>query len=326
MKMKRIIICAFCFLGVLASNAQNVNVEINSGIYSQSIKSNIERNASALLSEVNRAHRAGRPLNFHTMAITTDAQKSLAMLWEAVPFYCEDSEIVESVMTLPRGGYQIRNIPLELTPSDVSYSDDTYQEAVIDFDKNGRIESFYFSASNNLYKQVLREGEQIGDFRRRQMILDYVEHLRTAYNQKDIDFLEQVYSDAALIITGRVIKISPNDFNPFPQEKVIKVTQSKREYLNRLKGVFARTRYIYVKFDDIEIIRHPNKTDFYGVSLRQAYRSDTYSDDGYLFLLWDFTDENHPQIYVRVWEDLHHFINDTQKFDIRDLDKALTDM
>lgn len=323
--MKRIIICAFCFLGVLASNAQNVNVEINSGIYSQSIKSNIERNASALLSEVNRAHRAGRPLNFHTMAITTDAQKSLAMLWEAVPFYCEDSEIVESVMTLPRGGYQIRNIPLELTPSDVSYSDDTYQEAVIDFDRNGRIESFYFSISNNLYKQVLREGEQIGDFHRRQMILDYVEHFRTAYNQKDIDFLEQVFSNDALIITGKVIKIKPNDFNPVSQNKVTKLIQSKRQYLDRLKGVFASNRYIYVKFDDIEIYRHPTKTktDYYGVSLRQAYRSqrydnDRYDDDGYLFLLWDFTDENQPQIHVRVWEDVNNFIG-KKKFSIQDL-------
>ena len=321
--MKRIIICISFFLGITISNAQNVNVEINSGIYSQSIKSSIERNASALLSEINRAHRAGRPLNFHTMSIEEAAQSTLAMLWSAAPFYCEDSEIIESVMTLPGGGYQIRNIPLELTPSSVSDSDDTYQEAVIDFDRNGRIESFYFAISKHLYKNILRDGNVVGDFRRRQMILDYVEHFRTAYNQKDIDFLEQVFSNDALIITGKVIKTKPNDFNPIPQDKVIKVTQSKRQYLDRLGVVFRNNRLINVKFDDIEISQHPMKTDFYGVSLRQSYSSDTYNDDGYLFLLWDFTDENHPQIHVRVWEDLNHFIN-KGKYSIMDLD--LTDM
>lgn len=324
--MKRIIVCTFCFLGFITSNAQTVGVKINYGIDSQTLQNSIEKNISALLSEINQAHKAVRPLDFHGIDISTEAQKSLSMHWQEIPFYCMDSEIVESVMTLSRGeGYQIRNIPLELTPSKL-YSGDTYQEAVINFDKNGRIQSFCFPLSNNLYKQVLLEGNHVGDFLCREMILNWVEYFQTAYNQKDIDFLEKVFSNDALIITGKVIEVKPNDFCPFPQHKVIKVTQSKREYLDRLKEVFNKNQYIHVKFDEIEIYHHPNRPAFYGVSLRQGYRSSTYSDDGYLFLLWDFSNEKHPQIHVRVWEDSDHFINSKKKFSIRDLDEALTDM
>ena len=27
-----------------------------------------------------------------------------------------------------------------------------------------------------------------------------------------------------------------------------------------------------------------------------------YSDDGYLFMLWDFRDDSMPQIHVRTWQ------------------------
>ena len=36
--------------------------------------------------------------------------------------------------------------------------------------------------------------------------------------------------------------------------------------------------------------------------LHQLYSSSTYSDDGYLFLLWDFRDEENPKIHVRTWQ------------------------
>ena len=37
-------------------------------------------------------------------------------------------------------------------------------------------------------------------------ILDFLERFRMAYNSKDINFLEKVYSDDALIIVGTVLK------------------------------------------------------------------------------------------------------------------------
>ena len=58
-----------------------------------------------------------------------------------------------------------------------------------------------------------------------------------------------------------------------------------------------------------------------GVSLRQAYRSDLYSDDGYLFLLWDFRNPAMPQIHVRTWQpafpDGHTPLPEDEILDIR---------
>jgi len=137
----------------------------------------------------------------------------------------------------------------------------------------------------------------------RRMILNYVEHLRTSYTTKDIDFLEQLFSEHALIIVGKVIKTAPQKETGYlPPAQVIYNVKSKREYLDRLKAVFNANQTIQVKFSDFHIMRHPTQAGLYGVSLRQGYTSDMYSDDGYLFLLWDFRDETAPQIHVRTWQ------------------------
>ena len=62
------------------------------------------------------------------------------------------------------------------------------------------------------------------------------------------------------------------------------------------------TKYIKVQFDEIEVMRHPVNPNFYGVTLLQGWTSNTYHDEGYLFLLWDFTNEEAPQIHVRTWQ------------------------
>ena len=38
------------------------------------------------------------------------------------------------------------------------------------------------------------------------MILDFTERFRTAYNEHNINFLDAIFSDDALIITGKVIE------------------------------------------------------------------------------------------------------------------------
>lgn len=325
MDVRKIVIIFLCLIAANVSWAQSVNVEINSGIYDAALKQTLEKNASALLTEINRANRSGASsVNFSGIAITPEAQKSISMLWDSSPFYCEDRTIVESVTTRYGGGYQIRNIPLEFTPSAHMPEDETNQEAVIDFNKYGKIEGFNLSIGNNQYKKIVEQGDTLDDYYRRKNILGYVEQFRTAYNQKDIEFLDQVFSDDTLIITGKVIKTKKSDYNIIPQNKVIKVTQSKQEYLNNLKDrVFKYNSFITVNFEDIKIFRHPTRKYFYGVSLFQKYRSQTYNDNGFLFLLWDFRDEDHPQIHVRVWEAPNEFING-KRYELSDID--LTDI
>ena len=298
--MRRLLFAFLLMLSVVPIMADNITFTISDGIDNLSIKSKIEREVSQMLSEINAAQASGRSLNFSVMGVNTRVQQSMAMLWENTPFMCTDEEIVEHCITTG-SGYQVRNIPLLMKPTgEREFNEDEYQEAVISFDKQGEVESFYLSISMNLYMNVIKSNLELTDLRRRQLILDYVEQFRTAYNQKDINFLNQVFSDDALIITGKVIL--QKHAEGFTSQKIQYNKQSKREYLNNLRGVFARNSYIKVTFDDIEVMRHPVNPNFYGVTLLQGWTSGHYHDDGYLFLLWDFTNEKAPQIHVRTWQ------------------------
>lgn len=299
--MKRISILFIMVLSAIQSKANAVSFSISDGIDNATIKSKIENSVSSLLSEVNAAQEAGRALNFSAMGhVDTRMQQSMAMLWENSPFICTDEEIIEHCITTGTG-YQVRNIPLMMKPTgERDFNEDEYQEAVISFDKQGNLESFYLSISMNLYMNVIKSNLELTDLRRRQLILDYVEKFRTAYNQKNINFLNQVFSDDALIITGKVI--TTKHAEGFISQKVQYNKQSKEQYIRNLRGVFARNSYIKVTFDEIEVMRHPVNPNFYGVTLLQGWTSGRYHDDGYLFLLWDFTNEDAPQIHVRTWQ------------------------
>lgn len=299
MKKVLLVITLLASANILA--ADKVTVRISDGIEDNVIKEKMEGVISAILTEANAAHEEKRELKYSALGIPSSVQGALSSLWDNSPFVSMDTEIVERCLTTGTG-YQIRNIPLVLKPvnsTDVS-EDEDYQEAVASFDKQGNLVSFYLSISMNLYMNVVRESKEVTDLRRRQLILDYVEQFRTAYNQKDLDFLEAVFSDDALIITGKVIKRTADGIR-LP-DKIEYKKQTKKEYLSRLAVVFQNNKQIRVTFDEIEVMRHPAHKDFYGVTLHQGYSSDRYHDDGYLFLLWDFRNEDYPQIHVRTWQ------------------------
>jgi hypothetical protein len=56
------------------------------------------------------------------------------------------------------------------------------------------------------------------------------------------------------------------------------------------------------------VVKHGTKPQYYGVTLHQDWKtgnskeSVNYQDEGWLFLLWDFTDRDHPVIHVRTWQ------------------------
>ena len=154
----------------------------------------------------------------------------------------------------------------------------------------------------------------------RRMILNYCEHLRTSYTTKDIDFLRQVFSNQALIIVGNVVR-SADNYSATGIEGDEKVTfslKTKKEYLERLEKVFAANKKIDVKFTDFRIMRHPTMEGIYGVSMKQKYTSDRYSDDGYLFILWDFRNKSMPLIHVRTWQPAASVNGEKEIIGIRD--------
>lgn len=285
---------------VKANAAGDVKFTINDGVASAELKTQMEKHVSSLLSALNAAQRENRDIRYDAASITPEAQQQIDMLWMNVHFFCEESDIVERCLTTSNG-FQVRNIPLVLTPLAGEKIDEDYQEAVINFDKKGTIVSFFFTIGMNMYAKVMQNKSEISDIRRRMEILDYVEHFRTAYNMKDMPFLQQVFSDDALIITGRVVKVEKSEL--FPQgNKVLYKKQTKQQYLSNLANAFKAAKYIKVNFDDIKVVAHPTKQNVYGVTLHQEWNTNRYSDEGVVFMIWDFTNEDQPKIHVRTWQ------------------------
>lgn len=279
-----------------------IEVEIIDGCNNPELKVKIEEKASRFLYEVENAYNENRGLKLNGL-VNPSAEMSIEMLWENVHFKPEDQYIGEILLQGSDGGYQIRNLPLIILPQDSKATED-YKEAVINFDKNGNISSVYFSIDNNTYTKIMEKGVQLDDMAKRLEILDYVERFRTSYNQKDMDFLTQVFSDDALIITGSVVKTKPKNTDgkvlALPQVNYKK--QSKQEYLTNLARIFKNTNYINVNFDDVMIKRHGINTNIYGVRVTQHWKTNKYSDEGYVFMVWDFTNPDSPQIHVRTWQ------------------------
>ena len=305
MKKSLIVFLAFLAFSIQALAYNRVKLVINDGISNPVLKMQMEEAVSAVMTAINRAHAGNtEKLSLPRAYIDSDANSELNKLWANEHFRCVEEEIVERGLTT-RDGYQVRGIPLIVNAAQGN-EELGYQEAVINFDKRGIITSFYYTINPELYSKLRMDQMQdkrfeVTDLADRMMILDYVEHFRTAYNQKDLKFLNQVFSNDALIITGKVIKVQKTEMFP-TGNKVIYSTQTKQQYLENLRRAFQSASYIKVLFDDVTIVQHPIINGVYGVTVHQKWNTNRYSDVGYVFMMWDFRNPDKPQIHVRTWQ------------------------
>jgi hypothetical protein len=209
------------------------------------------------------------------------------------------------LISLSKGGWEVRNIKVLLRRQDVRGN--PYQYLVFSFDKDLKINDVRFALDEQQYAGVIQSGAELEDYRCRQQILQFLEIFRTAYNRKEIDYLKNVYSDDALIIVGRVIEAKPDapklmERSRLNRDRIEFIRQSKQEYITRLQKVFAVNEFIKVGFSEVEVRRHPKFDKIYGVILKQDWRSSSYSDSGWLFLMIDFRDQAAPLIHVRSWQ------------------------
>ena len=230
--------------------------------------------------------------------VTEDAKKRMASLWKTSKFYCRKTEIELPILRLwGEKGYQVRNIPVIFEAGETQ--EDKFQDIVLEFASDGKINDVYIAIPRHT---IIPESiTNVTDTRRRTLILDFVENYRTAYNRMDINYIESLFSNDALIIIGKMVdKSSSSELKP----NVVYTVKSKEQYIIDLKRVFAANVFINVKFDEIKVTQHEDKDYIYGVTMKQQYKSSIYDDDGWLFLVIDFRDEAKPQIWVRTWQPL----------------------
>lgn len=315
--MKKVL---FIFLliccSIVGKGADEVTFELYQGIQGP-LKAKMEEQLSRFLTAINRAESAGSDeINYSGIQFESHetANQTVGMLWNSVHFRTQDDDFYEICLRRRSGGYEVRKIYMDMKPIDDSYQEDLSQEFVVIFDSQGRISDFNIAMEKLQYQAILKEGELLDDLEKREDIIRFCEDFKSAYKKMDIHFMEDIFSDDALIITGRVrehVKSSVIMKNPevnLPKQANVEYTvQTKKEYLDNLRKCFNRQKgqrggYINVEFSDYKVVRHPAKPNYYGVTLKQSWHSKGYHDEGIVFLVWNFTDENHPKIEVRTWQ------------------------
>ena len=304
--MKKFVCTFLMAFTTIAVIAQQSTFRFTDGIYNTTLKTKMEKKVSALLTEINKAAEEGRSLQLSGIT-TTEAATRLEHIWEDFGFVCQSD--AKSICYGLVNGYQARGIQATVTRQPEDCNDPKTRELTISFDKAGNITRIGFALLNN--RLSIPKGEsQVYDTRRRNEILKFVEDFRNYYIEKDITSLRQIYSDDALIITGKVTytRKEEGDFSAKIKKKTTYLVQDKEGYLNNLAALFRNNRYIDVQFEDIMI--SPSNSDampnYYGVNLVQHWKSKNkagkvYEDTGYLFLLWDFNEEP-PVVHVRAWQ------------------------
>ena len=300
MKTIKLILFLMMFPIIGFAQLEQTRLVLTDGI-NGSVKQSIEDNVSWLLQTCNEAVMTGKKPDMDGNSITKEARKAVEEMWKTSPMACPVSQI-EEICIQTSTGYQVRNIPVTMMAANDSVKD---QELVVSLTDQGMIDGVSIAISENKYKEIMSEHESVSDLYRRQVIVDFVENYRTSYNRKDSKYIESVFSDNALIITGKVVKEKPKSdyaLRSLSSEKIVYQKRTKKEYIANLKKVFASNKYLNVIFDEVEVIQHPKLTDIYGVTLKQEWNSDRYRDVGFVFLMIDFQDELHPLIQVRTWQ------------------------
>lgn len=303
--MMRTLLTLLTFLAcvICPTNAQQtIKFSITDGLSNQALKTRIENNVSRFLTEVNRAGTAGEDLQFNDINITSNAVHSLTMLWQNLRFVCEEDVIYEHCNTMVNG-YQVRNIAIRVIPVIEDYDGDLERQLTVSLSREGEITGARMAMDNHVYTNIIKKGDAV-DMARREEILKFVEDFRSHYDEKDIEALDQVFSDDALIITGTVVMKRDNHGDqPKMRPEIVYRTQNKQQYLTRLKQTFRNNKYIKVTFSDPEVVRSKKNPNFFGVTLHQHWKADRYEDDGYVFLLWEFHENDEPPIiHVRTWQ------------------------
>jgi hypothetical protein len=293
----------------MAKHSTEVRLE---GIYG-SKKQVFEKNTKIFLDGINKAYLTNTRPNFPASVATSNVNIRIGDLWASSSFLSARPNIIENLLSTSLGDYEVRNLQIIFEEAQKGYEQ---QDGVLLFDRTGKIIDFKIALGTNSTNTICRDTISVTDLRRRQMIINFVEDFRTSYQLKDIDFLEKVFSDKALIITGKVLEsTSQGELKTMVEYK----RQTKVEYLTNLKDIFARAKMININFDTIRVVRHPKITDIYGVNLKQTWNSESlkggrYRDVGYVFLVIDFAVEEKPKIWVRTWSTKDLFSLDVINF------------
>lgn len=179
------------------------------------------------------------------------------------------------------------------------------EDVVFTINKDNKIDNISFALSKQAVDDIASKGQW--SQATRMAIISFMENYKTAYALKRLDYIESIFSDNALIITGSVVKVDPNPELKSMNNQIVRYNrQSKTQYMRNLRHCFNSNEFINIRFADNTIRQATRGGDIYGIEIKQDYFSTNYGDTGYLFLLIDMTDSIAPKIQVRTWQPEKH--------------------
>lgn len=139
----------------------------------------------------------------------------------------------------------------------------------------------------------------------RTRIVGFLEDYRTAYATKNLEYLDKVFDDNAVIVLGKRLQVAPQlNKEGYMNNHRVQFTQlTKREFLRNLRRQFQSKDYINLHFSQNRIYQLQNGVERYGIEIKQDYYSSNYGDTGYLTLIFDLTNPDQPVIHVRTWQE-----------------------
>lgn len=139
----------------------------------------------------------------------------------------------------------------------------------------------------------------------RTRIVGFLEDYRTAYATKNLEYLDKVFDDNAVIVLGKRLQVAPQlNKEGYMNNHRVQFTQlTKREFLRNLLRQFQSKDYINLHFSQNRIYQLQKGVERYGIEIKQDYYSSNYGDTGYLTLIFDLTNPDQPVIYVRTWQE-----------------------
>lgn len=139
----------------------------------------------------------------------------------------------------------------------------------------------------------------------RTRIVGFLEDYRTAYATKNLEYLDKVFDDNAVIVLGKRLQVAPQlNKEGYMNNHRVQFTQlTKREFLRNLRRQFQSKDYINLHFSQNRIYQLQKGVERYGIEIKQDYYSSNHGDTGYLTLIFDLTNPDQPVIHVRTWQE-----------------------
>ena len=139
----------------------------------------------------------------------------------------------------------------------------------------------------------------------RTRIVGFLEDYRTAYATKNLEYLDKVFDDNAVIVLGKRLQVAPQlNKEGYMNNHRVQFTQlTKREFLRNLRRQFQSKDYINLHFSQNRIYQLQKGVERYGIEIKQDYYSSNYGDTGYLTLIFALTNSDQPVIHVRTWQE-----------------------